>query len=804
MKILTRYILKEMIGPTLLGFCFYTSIIVMRTMLELASVIIRRSLSLEDVGKLLLYSLPNIVVLTLPMSLLFGILLAIGRLSSDSEIIAMRALGISTRTIYRPVFLFSFAVFLLNVYLINVVMPPGNTKLESIRRDLLTASAATEIKPRIFYDDYPNLMIYINDVDLNGQWKGVFLADSRSEEALTVATPQEATDRANAPREDDAAGALSAGRGQRIITAAAGRLALHKPTKQIWMDLDHAQTHVWDPQRSDRYDLNRNAAQKILLPLDRELPTNMLNRSLKSLTLRELVEEARRQRRGGDRATYNTARVEIHKKFAIPFACLAFGILALPLGITNRRGGKSSGFSLSIAIILFYYVALNNGEQLAASGRIPPWLGMWAANFILFGLGIYLLSRANRDAGGAQRSEQKLLARLGALFARLMPKRAEAPAAVEDQPALLSRLDITFPNIIDRYILREFLKILALVLISVMALFIVIDYNEIAKDVRANDIKLHTLAYYYRFQVFDVLNLTLPITVLVATLVTFGMMAKNNEITAIKSGGISLYRIAVPIVIVAIVISGFAYLILDFVLPYSNRRVHELKRQIEGKPKISATSQQKLWYLGKGPYIINFLSYDRNSQTLSQVQVFEYERDPFRLTRRVYAPKAHWNGKSWEFSGGWIRSFLPSGDSTYARMTVPLALQYTETPDDFATDAKAPEQMSYTQLRTYIETIRKSGYAADQLSVKLYSKTSWPAISIVMALIALPFAFRSGKRGALYGVGIALILGVAYWMIYTVFTKFGEVGNLPPLLSAWSANILFAIAALYMFLHVET
>ena len=107
-------------------------------------------------------------------------------------------------------------------------------------------------------------------------------------------------------------------------------------------------------------------------------------------------------------------------------------------------------------------------------------------------------------------------------------------------------------------------------------------------------------------------------------------------------------------------------------------------------------------------------------------------------------------------------------------------------------------------MRRYIESIRNSGYAAEELTVKLYLKTSWPFLSLVMALIALPFAFKTGKRGALYGVGIALVLGIVYWMIYAVFTKFGEVGNLPPILSAWSANILFAIAAVYMFLNVET
>ncbi len=151
-----------------------------------------------------------------------------------------------------------------------------------------------------------------------------------------------------------------------------------------------------------------------------------------------------------------------------------------------------------------------------------------------------------------------------------------------------------------------------------------------------------------------------------------------------------------------------------------------------------------------------------------------------------------------------MRSFGENKTVVYTPITMPLRLFYRERPEDFATEIKSPDQMTFAQLRRYIDTIRKSGYAAEELSVKLYEKTSWPFISVVMALIALPFAFRAGKRGALYGVGIALVVGIVYWMIFAVFTKFGEVGNLPPVLSAWSANVLFAIAAVYLFLHVDT
>lgn len=807
MKIITRYILKEMIGPTVLGFAFYTSIILMQKLFDMAGMIIRRSLSASAVGKLLLLSLPHIIVLTVPMSLLFGVLIAIGRLSSDSEIIAMRALGVSTRTIYRPVFVFSFLVFLLNLYLINIVMPAGNTQLQALRAELLTSSVEKEIRPRVFYDDYENLVIYVNDLDpRTGQWKGVFVADSRSgdEGASEPKTIAQMTQRAAARREQqNEVSALSTRTGQRIIVAEEGTLAVARPTKEVWMNLRKSETHIWDPRKPDQYDRNRNESQRILVADANagDLANQTLARSLREMNLKELVQQAEILSRN-DPLTYNLAQVEIHKKLAIPFACIVFGILGLPLGITNRRGGKSSGFSLSIGIVLFYYVMITNGEHLAATGAISPAIGMWGANIILLIIGIYLMRRANRDVGGARPGGGFVRRAVGSLQ-DIIARRKKGERTADEGSSLLNRLDITFPNILDRYILREFLKILGLVLISVMALFIIVDYTEIARDVRENSIPLTLVFSYFRFLTFQVLNWTLPISVLVATLVTFGMLSKNNEVTAIKSGGVSLYRVALPIIAVAGLISVLSYFVLDFVLPYSNQRVATLRRQIEGKAPAAVAGQQKLWFFGKGRYLINFLSYDRVKQELSQVQVFEFHPTEFRLTRRVYAQRAKWTGRAWSFENGWMRSFTPEGN-TYAPITTPLVLYYAETPEDFENDERKPDQMTFAQLRQYIETIRTSGYAADELLVKLYMKTSWPFISLVMALIALPFAFRMGRRGALYGIGLALLLGVSYWMIYAVFTKFGEVGNLPAVLSAWSANILFAIAAVYMFLHVET
>src|SRR5688500_10825267 len=187
MRILNKYIFRELIGPTLLGFTFYTFIILMRQLFELAEMIIKRSLPFTIVLRLLALSLPHIIVLTIPMALLVGILIAVGRMSSDSEIIAMRAAGISTTRIYRPVFYFSLAIFLLNLVAMNMLLPWGNTAYRDLQQDLFASSVSKEIQPRVFYDEYENLVLYINDLDAGtGGWKGVFISNSTDPERQNI------------------------------------------------------------------------------------------------------------------------------------------------------------------------------------------------------------------------------------------------------------------------------------------------------------------------------------------------------------------------------------------------------------------------------------------------------------------------------------------------------------------------------------------------------------------------------------------------------------------------------------------
>lgn len=775
MRILNGYIFREMVGPTVLGFAFYTFVFLMRELFDAAELIIRHSLPLTEVLTVLGLSLPHIVVLTLPMALLFGILIAIGRLSSDSEIVAMRSAGISTTVIYRPVLFFSGVFFLLNLLLINVLTPIGNEALQKRTREIAASSIQGRIEPRVFYDELEDLVVYVDDVDpATGVWKGIFVSNRVD------------------PSQQD------------IVIAQRGQLERDEETGRVWLRLSNATNHQYDPKKPDSYHVSEQAIQEISPPDTADVTVEASTKSFREMTIPELVEALRNaELLPIDR---RTIRVEIHKKFSIPFACIAFGIIALPLGITNRRGGRSSGVSVSIGIILLYYILLSNGEELARSGNVPVWLGIWFPNALLVVCGALLLRRANRDMS---RGETRVGAWMTRLFKRLRPRRKvvereEGEGSLDPSPA--ARLDIAFPNTIDRYVLSQFLKILGAVIVSTAVLFIVVDYTEIADEISEYNVSWDVVGSYYRYYSIQVIDLILPLSVLLSTMITFGIFSRNSEITAMKANGISLYRMAVPIIMMAAIASGVSYLLQDFVLPYSNERVHELKSRIKGRDTARAFGEQRQWIFGNGRYLFNFLEFDERSKTLKRVQVFEFHPTEFRLTRRVVAEEARWDGIGWVFVNGWMRSFGDDGTRSYTPIRRPVRLHYPERPDYFSTEVRTPEEMTFNQLRDYIRDLKRSGYSASELTVELFRKTSWPFVSLVMGLIALPFSFRMGNRtgGALYGIGVALFVAFVYWTVFGVFIQLGEVGSLPAILAAWSANILFIIAALYMFIQVET
>lgn len=796
---LDRYLIREILGPLGLGFLVYTFMLLIRFLFDSAEMIIRRGLPVSIVGELLVYTLPNIVVLTIPMSLLFGILIAVGRLSSDSELIAMRSCGVSLLALYRPILLVSAALAIFNAYLMIDLLPRGNHALQQLRLTIITETVSRQVEPRVFYPEFEGSLLYVFEMPKGeDRWRGVFLAQS---------VP---------------------GSQNRITVAEWGRIQLDAAGERVVLALENAWTHEVDLNRPDRYDISFNRQLDQVLE-DRFTSTQRekiaRSKGLRELTLGELAARLGDPDVGAEER--NLVRVEIHKKFAIPAACLVFGLFALPLGFNNRRGGKASGFALSLAVILVYYILLNNGEEAARFGKVPAWVAMWLPNVLLAAAGLLLLARRNRDRslvmsrlgrwvredlwsrllvlkGRREERREERRRRLDALAARA----AEAHPAPRARPELVLRLPyprLRFPNTLDRYVVRTFGFVFGLVLLSGISIYVLADLSEMADEILKNHVPRTVVLDYYKYLTLQIFYDIAPILVLVTTLITFSLLTRTNEITACKALGISLYRLALPALVAAGVVVALAVYLEASVLPASNQRVAQLKDRIQGRETVRTYRRaDRQWLFGQGRYVYNYLRYDSRQQSLQRLQVFEFD-DRHRLASRLFAQQAQFEtGEAWVFDDGWVRRFDGVEVNEYNRFDQPRLVDFPESPSYFDSEVRTPAQMRYGELEDYVAELEASGQPVPELKVELYKKRAFPVISLVMALVALPFAFRLGRHGALYGIGISIVLGFALMIVFAFFTKLGEAGALPPAVAVWSPDVLFAAFAGYLFLGVRT
>ncbi len=799
MRRLDRHVITEILGPFGIGFLIYTSILLIQLLFRSADFIIKRDVPAAQVGELVLYSLPNILVITVPMALLFGVLVAVARLSADSEITAMRACGQSLYSLLRPILYLCGAVTILSVLLMTLVLPWGNSEVVRLRGDIISRSFAGMVEPRVFFEEWRGVLLYIFDTEPGDDaWSGIFMATEQPDGE------------------------------HKLHVADSGTVAYDERGESIVLNLQNAITHVVRfPDPAD-YEVttNVNLRERIEDPdAVNEQKRYRVRKGVRSLTISEL--RAQLDDEALPEVLRNLTRVELHKKFSFPASCLVFGILGVVLGFSRQRGGgRATGFAVSIGVILIFYVLIKNGEEAAGAGQIPAWLSMWLPNLALGSVGLALLVRRNKDKpllGPLDRWIRTTGWRIVPWLKRFFGLRKRKPrqadpqataAAVATRPAgstgtkdvvlrlptlrrrLLSRL--------DRYVIRRFFSAFVLILLSTLVVFGIADLTEKADSFINNDVPPDVIVDYYKYVSFQNTYDLAPFVVLITTLVVFGLLSRNNEVIAAKASGVSVYRLAAPALLASLAVVGLLAFLEAKVLPSSNQRVAMLEDRIHGKKVVrSYRRADHNWLYGQGRYIYNYLHYDPGEQALHRLQVFEFDDDN-RLVRRLFANKATYVGDGWRFDDAWTRTFDGRETVSYQRYSEPVLGDFPETPEYFESEFRHPEALSYAELRDHIGEIESSGQKVPDLRVALAKKLGFPAICFVMALVALPFSFRLGRRGALYGVGIGISLGMVFLGAYAFSTMLGETGTLPPVVAVWSPSFAFVLLALYGFLGVET
>ena len=777
MQRIRRYVLLEVLGPTLAALLVYTLLFLINLIFQLADLVIRNQLPLRVVGKFLALSLPAMLVLTVPMSILLGILVGVSRLSADSEMTALRACGVSYLQILPPL----LALGLLGAAVAGtssmILVPEANYTQHRMNAELfLSGSFARNIKPRIFYRDIPGVVLYADDADANGILRDVILFQ-RTESGIGQMTVAESLQ----IDQDSRTGVT--------------RFFLHD-----------GETHELETGAPAGYRRTRFADQVFVRPPDAgilqfvETLKGPLPRNDRELSTLALIDRVRRPLAPDyvDRQKIR-ASIELHRRLAIPPAALIFALLGLPLGVLTRRGGRSSGFAISLAVVLAYWLTMSAGENLARSAVVPVWAAVWTPNIVFSALGLALTAWLVRD-----RRLPHFLSRLRLRLPRRSPHPSAARSVRPRRRRFAGGWRALLPERLDRYVLSHYLGIFLLVISSFYLLHLLSDLRTLLDDITAHEsATAEVVLRYFALKSPEMIVTGLPLASLLATLLAFGVLERNQEVTAMKAAGLSLFRISLPVLLLGILLSVAQFALTDSVLPRANERAANLRAEIrESKP--ASTFGLRQWIFGAERRLYNFASYSRGRDEYQGVAIYRFAGDgSSRVAERIEAEGMRFRDGLWVLRNGWSRTFGAEGEKfeAFRRLTLDLP----EDPAYFQREVRAPAQMSFHRLRRYIRDLRQGGYDVQELEVALHEKVSMSTVPAILILLGVTFSFHRGRqRGTLAGVGLAVILTIAFYVLLATGRALGGVGIIPPIAAAWSPPLLFASLGTFRMLNLPS
>lgn len=776
MRILTRYILKEVLSHAAIGIVVFTFVLFTRDLGRILDLVARNSAPLPSVAEIFFFTVPVALTYTIPMGVLVGILIGLSRLAADSEITAMRASGIGVWSFLKIISIFVAAAWLLALANGVLVAPRSQAALGRLQDRLKSSQASFEVQPHVFYEGFPHYVLYVNDAHNRpgaAEWKGVFLAD--------ISDPVW-------PKITLAEKGILVGEGPQI-------LHLH---------LTNGSTHEVLANTSDRYQISTFSETDIPIALPATDSTQAQPAPVSEMSTRELWRHSKRD----DPITRRWDLIEFHRRFALSTACVVLALVGIPLGLSSKKGGKSAGFVLTILLVFAYYAVSLVGVSLARETRLSPAVGVWMPDILFFLAGALLLWRVERrpiDTSYVRNLWKPFLAGFKK-SGQIITGNGRSEDAFQRASTRWRVVFARFPMLLDDLILRDFIVYLGIILGSFLSLLLIFTLFELIGDILKNGISpLVVGEYLLNVSPYFVYNVT-PLSMLLAVLITFGLMTRSNEITAIKATGISIYRVIVPVLGAAAVVAVALFFFDQFYLPHANKRQDALRNLIKGKPAQTYLAPDRKWIKGEQNTIYYYRFFDADRNEFGSLSVFRYDPATFQLTQRIYAARAHWADSlsKWICEQGWERQLNGSAIADYRTFDVATFATLNEPPPYFKKEVKQFTEMNYEELKRYIHDLQQSGFDVVRLKVQLQKKFAFPLITLVMAILAVPFAMSAARRGAVTGVATAVGIALVYWVVSGLSESMGNVSQLPPGLAAWAPDLFFGLIGGYLILKVPT
>jgi LPS export ABC transporter permease LptG len=783
--VLDRYIVRELISPFCFGGALFTFFLVIDRIYHLTDLVITKGVPFYLVIQLLVFMLPSFLAHTLPMALLVAVLLAGGRLAGDLEIIACKAAGISTLRLFRPVLVAALVVMTVTAGLTLIVNPLANREFQRQLFRILQSRAVSGLTERVFNPTFGDVIIYVEDVSASQvALRGLLVSDERDAKISRIITAKEGrllTDEANQRIT------------LRLIDGAVSEADVLPAAPVVPSATVGGSPPLSGAASAARYRLTSFSIYDMSLAVDSPLRSAPRGeKPEKDLSLGGLQDRIRTL--AGDRSARAPFVVEWHKRFAFPVAALVFAVIAFPLAVRSHRGGRSIALVGSLAILVAYYLIMTSLENSALRLRLPAALAIWTPNVLFALVGVALLVATAREWPLPRLAP---VWRLVAAVRDALPRRN---AAAERSSA--GGRDST--HILDRYLIREYLVFASIGLAVAAALFVVIDLLQtLDRYIRIKPPLIYVLEHFV-YRVPAALHDGLPVVMLVATIFLFLALARYHELTAMKAAGVSLYRVAAPVLLLAAGVAVASGLFQELLLPRLNELGDDVDRvKIRGQLPRHLQSRERLWLRTADSRFYRVELLHPGSSDMYGVTVLEVDQATFRLQSRLDAQRAHWTPAGWELRDGAFREFGHRGEV----QTIPFqvtAIDLLEEMDDFTKIHKPIAAMSYRELKDYVGRLEATGFQAKKYLVELYSKVSFPLVNLIMVLVAIPFSLQSPRGGRLFGIALAIAIMAGYLVVHYVALAFARADLLPPLLAAWTANIIFLGLGTSLFLRART
>jgi LPS export ABC transporter permease LptG/LPS export ABC transporter permease LptF len=785
-RILDRYTLREILPPFLLALLVFTFMLMMGPIERVAKDLLAKDVPAGTIVHMLGLLVPSALAITIPMAFLLGLLVAFGRLSGDSEWVAMQACGVTLLRMLRPVLTLAVICWAAASWVMIDAVPSANQAYRELTYGVIASRVESEIRPRLFFSDFPNLVLYTKDTAPDGGWSDVFVAD---------------TSQPGPPL---------------VSLARKGRMVLDRGRRQIEMVLENRVTYrVGADASGAEFEQSASGGLRRQLNADEVFQKIKLDKGDPEKTIAELRQAIQEQKKKGeptDRSEYY-----IQLKFSIPVACLVFALMGLGFGVSTSRGGKLAAFAMGSGVIFAYYVLMYQARSLSMSGVWPAWLAAWLPNIVLGPVGAWVVYKRARSSGS---SFQVVLPALGFLR-RLFPSRsASAGAAAPGRAGRQARpiVVIRFPHvwlprlgILDRYISRSYLRIQLLTFFSLLGIFYISQFIDLSDKLFGGVTTASLMLQFFIFQTPQFVYYIVPLSVLIATLVTVGGLTRNSELIVMRACGISLYRAAYPLVALAACASLLLFGIEEYALAASNTQARNLEHIIRSGVPRPSTLLNRRWIAARNGTIYHYDLFDAKQGSLVGFWKYEFDEKTWRLARITYTDRIRFSHPSatpesavgtWTTGRGWVREIKSDTESSYAPFTNTTITM--ELPDYFGAEEPEAASMTYAELSEYIDEMQGAGHNILQYLVDLHRKIAFPFVTVIMALLAVPFAVTTGRRGALYGIGVGIVLAIVYWTANNLFAVVGSAGMLAPSLAAWAPNLMFGAGAIYMLLTVRT